>query len=396
MKALKWTFALALGLLVNLTVLGQTQDSVENKQLYLVTKTDGGQFYGYIVSDDGRELLLETKNIGKIYISKGDIASITKVADSNSGKIGNGTYSDYRNEGPFTTRYYLTTNALPIKKGENYAMLHLYGPEVHFAVSDNLSLGVMSSWIASPIAIAAKYSFDSETNTHFALGTIFGSSGFLMNASGFGGLHWATVTQGDRKSNVSFSAGYGYVNQGLGGGDTYYGPEYNVVGENNDYYYYYYGGSGSTKSQAALTKLIGKNNSPTLTRKEPVRGAPVLSMSGITPIGKKASFLFDFMVFLPKLYTSVVEETTTVEDVSYTYYDYNTRENMTKTEDVQVNKNVIVANGLQPTFLIMPGMRFNQAHNKAFQVVLAGVITKDRWGDIYSFPVPMVSWLRTF
>ena len=65
-------------------------------------------------------------------------------------------------------------------------MLHLYGPEVHFAVTGNLNLGVMATWIASPLALAAKYSFDSESNTHFALGTIMGSSGFLANSKIFG------------------------------------------------------------------------------------------------------------------------------------------------------------------------------------------------------------------
>ena len=53
-------------------------------------------------------------------------------------------------------------------------MLHLYGPEVQFAIYDNLSLGVMSSWIASPIALAAKSSFNSHTNNNVDLGTIVG------------------------------------------------------------------------------------------------------------------------------------------------------------------------------------------------------------------------------
>ena len=34
-------------------------------------------------------------------------------------------------------------------------MIGLQGPEVHFAVSDNLSLGIMATWIASPLALAA-------------------------------------------------------------------------------------------------------------------------------------------------------------------------------------------------------------------------------------------------
>ena len=391
MKTLTTCFALLVLFLSAPTIQAQTEpQDTTTKQLFLVTKTDGGQFYGYIIEDDGREILLETKNIGKLYISKGDIASIVKIADNGIANV-NGDYTDYRNEGPFTTRYYLTTNALPIKKGESYAMLHLYGPEVHFAVSDNLSLGVMSSWIASPIAIAAKYSFDSETNTHLALGTIMGSSGFLGNASAFGGLHWATVTQGDRRSNISFSAGYGYINLGQGGGSINYGNEYEMAD-----YAASYSNQEYKRRQATMSKLTGNSYSAPLTREQSTRGAPVLSVSGIAPVGKKASFIFDVMAFLPTLYKVEREKTITVEDVSYEYYDYNQRRDIYTTEDVTVAKNILVKNGVQPTFLIMPGMRFNKAHNKAFQVVLAGVITKDRWGDIYSFPVPMVSWLRTF
>ena len=48
----------------------------EEKSLYLIKKTDGNELYGFIMSDDGREILLETKTIGKVYINKADIKEI--------------------------------------------------------------------------------------------------------------------------------------------------------------------------------------------------------------------------------------------------------------------------------------------------------------------------------
>jgi len=48
----------------------------------LVTKNDGKSFYGYIVEDDGREILLNTKTIGMIYINKSDIKQIKPVDES--------------------------------------------------------------------------------------------------------------------------------------------------------------------------------------------------------------------------------------------------------------------------------------------------------------------------
>ena len=41
---------------------------IEN--LFLVTKNDGGEYIGEIISDDGREILMVTKSIGKLFINK--------------------------------------------------------------------------------------------------------------------------------------------------------------------------------------------------------------------------------------------------------------------------------------------------------------------------------------
>ena len=119
---------------------------------YLIVKNDGNEYVGQILSDDGREVLIETKSLGKIYIPKSDIKSMRPInynEDISKGEVSTA--------GVFTTRYQFTTNCFPIKKGENYAMINLYGPEVHFAVHKDFSVGIMSTWIGSPIALALKY-----------------------------------------------------------------------------------------------------------------------------------------------------------------------------------------------------------------------------------------------
>ena len=163
----------------------QEASDTTKKQLFLIRKTDGNELYGFIISDDGREILLETKTIGKVYINKSDIKEIINTKRSvNVDSIDDESYTEFRDSGPFTTRYYFTNNALPVKKGEDYAMIHLYGPEIHFSLNDKLSFGVMSTWIASPIALASKYSLHSDGNNHVALGTILGTSGYLGIADG--------------------------------------------------------------------------------------------------------------------------------------------------------------------------------------------------------------------
>ena len=111
-------------------------------QFQLVVKTDGMEYVGKILSDDGREILINTEALGKIYIPKSEIKLIKKIDNTN--RI---VHGEFRNTGPFTTRYSFTNNAHPVAKGENYALLNLYGPEVHFALSDNFSLGIMSTWL---------------------------------------------------------------------------------------------------------------------------------------------------------------------------------------------------------------------------------------------------------
>lgn len=100
-KIFKFSVLFGFLFICNAAVAQNTNDST---QLYLVTKTDGTSFYGYIVEDDGRELLIDTKTIGMLYINKSDIKQIKPVDESEIKVETVGTYKELRDEGPFTTR----------------------------------------------------------------------------------------------------------------------------------------------------------------------------------------------------------------------------------------------------------------------------------------------------
>lgn len=357
MKSTLLFFAILL-LAIPFSVKAQVQPAVTDTQLYVVTKIDGTEYIGKILSDDGREVLVETQSLGKIFIPKSDIRSIVKVKDGQK-EIVNG---EYQNAGPFTTRYCFTTNALPIQKGENYALINLYGPEVHFALSDRFSLGFMSTWIASPMVLAAKYSIPTKNpNVNFSIGTLIGTSGYLNQFKGFGGLHFANVTLGDRKKNITFSAGYAYMKSG---GQEYgtaseEGVRYDTVMDYNAPYYY----------EPSIESSL-------------VRG-PIFSVAGISKVGTRASFVFDSMigVFFDSFLSSTI---TTIRP-----YDYNLGiAGIYKTETVLTNRKTIA-------LFIMPGMRFQTTERKAFQVSLAGA-SMFRDGNARSFPMPMCSWFYKF
>ena len=80
----------------------KAQQNPTDTNTYVVVKNNGAEYIGKILNDDGREILLETKTLGKIYIIKSEIKSITLVSLREEVIFG-----EYRSQGPFTTRYQL-------------------------------------------------------------------------------------------------------------------------------------------------------------------------------------------------------------------------------------------------------------------------------------------------
>ena len=316
----------------------------DTNKLFLIKKTDGGEFIGEILSDDGREVLIMTKAIGKVYIRKENISLITQTNETNKSAIEIEETGEFRAEGPFTTRYYFTNNALPIKKGENYALINLFGPEVHFAVSDKLSLGIIASWIGSPVTLVSKLSVFSKNNVHFSIGNIIGSSGYLAQGRVFGGLHWGTLSVGDRMKNISFSAGHGYFND-------------------NSYTF-------NTPSQDAL----------------------FLGMGGIAPIGEKASFILDAMLISNTKDNRYYDPFTPSNDYSY----------RNRTDQTITNTTLILMPGMRfnksytKAFqLSLAGVFFTDNSRMISRYNADGTYSYKK-GETISFPVPTISWLRKF
>ncbi|MDQ3110909.1 MAG: hypothetical protein M3R17_13535 [Bacteroidota bacterium] len=343
-----------------------TSDTTKQKQIVVITKNDGNQYTGVILSDDGREILIETQTLGKIYIPKADIKSIVKVEDAT--QVVNG---EFQPTGPFTTRYSFTTNALPIKKGENYTMINLYGPEVHFALSDHFNLGVMTTWVGSPLVLAAKYSFATNNEKlNFSIGSLNGTSGYLNNFRGFGGLHFANVTLGDRNKNITFGVGYAYMKTGRLESRSKEGVYYDSLGFNGTNYLY--------------------NDQTELVPRFAYKG-PVFSFAGIIKSGARASFILDGILgVFSRDYIRVIQTEITPPSNSPPYaagyYKFEGRRESTT----------------NLALILMPGMRFQKTDQKAFQVSIAGITWQTLKGDAYgnkssvSFPFPMCSWFYKF
>jgi hypothetical protein len=335
------------------------------KVIHVVKKHNGSEYIGVILSDDGREVLIETEKLGKVYIPKSEIKEIKLV--TNDKDI---TYGEFNEAGPFTTRYAFTTNALPVVKGENYALINLYGPEVHFAVTNHLNVGIMSTWIGSPLALALKYTIPTKKEKlNFSIGSVTGTSGYLNNFRGFGGLHFANVTLGDRKSNLTFAGGFAHVQTGMEQGILTPG-----VYRTNEMYYY-------------PSEVEDWYNS-----KSPAILGPMFSIAGITKIGPRASLVFDSMlgIFNFRNTRNEVQTATLKEPVYDPVFEPGVYEH-TVTHVTEIRQTI--------AFFLMPGMRFQKDDKKAFQFSLAGVSVFQQSNTIsenYSFPMPMCTWFFKF
>jgi hypothetical protein len=408
------SYIILLFLAFQIQIFSQTSKEIENKNenLVLIVKNDGGEFIGEIISDDGREILVVTKAIGKIFINKSDISSITKVDEGLENKE-NKENKEFRASGPFTTRYYFTTNALPIKKNDNYGLIHLYGPEIHLSVGNKTSIGLMATWIASPIALVLKQQIYSNNNFHVSIGSIIGSSGYINQGQTYGGLHWGTMTIGNRLSNFSFSAGLAHINwTSVPNNNTLFMSDERNVGDKNSYSTYdddhpYYippvsSGSGTSGNSSFISAFKNTVDGGTTyydrSFYKSKQLASVIGFSGIVPFGKKASFIFDSMLFIAN--KSKLTYTSKEIDVTYTY---NTNNPATGTPTPQTETQTVIygegsigsETSRSTTFIFMPAMRFNQSYTSSFQVALAGFINKNENGSTSS-PIPMISWLRKF
>lgn len=111
----KLLFLLSFFCLTNVSFSQNDTIAVQDTNTYRIVKTDGGEIIGKILSQDAREILVLTNDNRKIYIPQHIIKEIILVSKSDFNHRG-----DFIGEDKFATRYFITTNGLPIKKGEHY------------------------------------------------------------------------------------------------------------------------------------------------------------------------------------------------------------------------------------------------------------------------------------
>ena len=301
--------------------------------------------------------MLETDHLGKIYIPKSDIRSIQRIDPKKDYVRG-----VYIGSGVFTTRYQFTTNAFPIKRGENYAVINLYGPEVHFSVADNLSVGLLSTWLGSPAALSVKYTLETgDPNLNFGAGALLATSGYYNRGRGFGGLYYGMMTYGTRRNNVTLSGGYAHFNW------DYFTKKFYPVGLHN------------------------MNNLPesySLGWQSSIKG-PIVGLASSIAMNDRVSLIFDMFLISTSRKRYYQNSMTLQENDEMFLQILNEPQSNWSTKHVN--------------FVFMPAMRFQKKQDQAFQFSLTGVIGyRENSNGMslqrrnYSFPIPQCTWYFKF
>ena len=299
-------------------------------QNVVVVKDNGVKFIGELLSIDAREVLLKTENMGQIYVPRYVIKEIRPILSDENKHV----YTDEL----FATRYFITTNGLPIKKGENYIQWNIYGPDFQFGVADNFGVGVMTSWAAIPVIANAKYSINLGKNKSMALGMLAGTGSWALPEFGLL-LPYVSFTLGNRTNNLTFSTGYGSL--------FYQEEDYNYM----------------------TNQTISTNYR---------EGRILLSIAGMAKISEKFSLVFDTFI------SPWGPEQTYTNYVDNSYWDNNG--NWVEKYDLETYTE------RSPNLaLILPGIRWQLDADRAFQFGFTGLYFD---GEFIPAPIPMVQWYR--
>jgi hypothetical protein len=174
------------------------------RKLSVVIKNDGTEFVGYILSQDEREILIETENLGRVIIPKHEIREIREIMQ---GEMKAGSYAGHN---VFSSRYFFTTNGLPQEKGDNYALITIYGPVGHFNLAKNFTLGGFTSWLGVPIVASLKYAIPVTDYLSFGVGALGGTLSWL-DFGALAGMAYGSFTVGNQHNSLTVSGGYAAV-----------------------------------------------------------------------------------------------------------------------------------------------------------------------------------------
>jgi len=179
-------------------------DTVKNDRYVCITTVNQVMRCGYLVEDDGRELKLNTPDIGLVIIPKADVISMADAAEGTLSQSMNPVSARASksildpNRSPQSSRYFFAPSAFSMKLKEGYAHVNPLSANVTRQVSDNFMVGGALSWVGFGATIKASARLGDNL-----YGSVGGMAllGFYGNGPTF--FPYINLTSGDHNSHFS-------------------------------------------------------------------------------------------------------------------------------------------------------------------------------------------------
>lgn len=169
------------------------------KFVYIKT-IEGKEFSGRVLEMDSNSIGILLDNKEMLTLQKTEIATINFDK-----KIGSGNDKSHE---VYATRYIFTPSYLRMEKGDNYGRIAIWGAELDYAISKRFTLGMMMTWLGSPMALNGKFAFPISEKVHLGFGCLLAWGG-LFFPSGVAALPFGGITFGDARKNITLTGGYG-------------------------------------------------------------------------------------------------------------------------------------------------------------------------------------------
>lgn len=212
--------------------LGVLAHGQEAERYVCLTLESGMVRCGQLVADDGREVTLQTPDMGKLIVPKVQVVRMVDAAEGTAGSAGSSAIemSDRMlnpNRSLQATRYFFAPSAHSLKEGEGYASANVLAlGNISYGLTPNLIGGLSVSFLGAGITAKA--------STELTDG-IRGSAGMLYQLSWEGGqvfFPFANVTFGDENNHLTLAGGYlgGHLERTSSPDDRIDSPMFNLSG----------------------------------------------------------------------------------------------------------------------------------------------------------------------
>lgn len=257
-------------------------------------------------------------------------------------------------------RYGWSPSAMPFGRGDHVAVVRPLGFEAHFAVADRVRVGVLSSWLLSPVGASFQVGLSRpDRRVHLAASGRVANGSYLNDFENTGALAALHATAGTPGRHVTLSLGFGDSN--IEQPYTYYSAYSDVLV------------SPVTEDPVRAYRQQGRRR----------LGGWWLGLACLTPIKAKTAFIADASYLL----------TPSGQYVNYiSHYEQEDFGTLFLYESCTVERRQL------HSYALTAGLRFRQSPHHTLQATLTAFKT-DFSLPINFIPIPllpMASWQITF